>query len=399
MKIPITKPFFDENEKKAILEPLESGWVVQGPKVAEFENRVKDFTGAKFAKATSSCTTALHLALIACNVSCGDGVILPSFTYIATANAVEYVKAKPVFVDIDLRTYTIDINQIEKTITEKTKAIIPVQLFGLCADMDVILKLAKKYSLKVIEDAACGTGAFYKRKHAGTIGDVGCLSFHPRKSITTGEGGMVLTNSEDIAERVEMMRNHGAFVSDLQRHRKAGYLLPEYNILGYNYRMTDLQGAIGIEQMKKLKKIMERKRTLVNEYNRKLRDVKFLKIPYVPPYYIHGYQSYVCLFCPEELPLKEGKVNWKKLDLFRQQRNKLMDELEKRGIATRQGTHAVHSLGYYREKYRFSTTDFPNSWIADRLSLALPLYPQMTDTEQDYVIEQIKEIGSKLCVV
>ncbi|MBA7489527.1 GDP-perosamine synthase [subsurface metagenome] len=396
MKIPITKPFFDENEKKAILEPLESGWVVQGPKVAEFENKIKEFTGAKFAKATSSCTTALHLALIACNVSCGDDVILPSFTYIATANAVEYVKAKPVFVDIDLRTYTIDINQVERLITEKTKAIIPVQLFGLSADMNVVLKLAERYNLRVIEDAACAMGAFYRGKHAGTMGNAGCLSFHPRKSITTGEGGMVLTNNQEIAQKVESIRNHGASVSDLQRHKRAGYLLPEYNILGFNYRMTDFQGAIGVEQIKKLKKILVQKRVLAQRYDEQLEDLEWLMTPYIPPKQIHGYQSYVCLLKPDNFT---EKIDLATLSSLHQKRNDLMGRLEEKGIATRQGTHAVHTLGYYKSKYGVRDRDFPKSLIADNLSIALPLYPQMTDTEQEYVIEQIKEIGTRLCLV
>ena len=193
-------------KKKAILETLESGWIMQGPKVQEFERVVGEYVGGKFAKATSSGTTALHLALIACGIGRGDEVILPPFTCVASVNPVEYVGAKPVFVDINLKTFNIDVSKIEEAITENTKAIMPVHLFGLCADMDPILRLAKKCDLKIIEDAALALGAFYKGKHAGTFGDAGCFSFHPRKMITTGEGGMTITNHMETAEMVEVLR-------------------------------------------------------------------------------------------------------------------------------------------------------------------------------------------------
>jgi perosamine synthetase len=191
MRIPITKPFFGEEERKAILEPLESGWIVQGPKVAQFENLFAEFTGVPYAIATTSCTTALHLSLIAMGIGPGDEVILPSFTFVATANAIEYTGATPVFCDIDLNTFNIDVKEVPKKVTEKTKAIIPVHLFGLSADMKPILKIAEQHGLRVIEDAACGLGSYYDGRHVGTFGDSGCFSFHPRKAITTGEGGMI----------------------------------------------------------------------------------------------------------------------------------------------------------------------------------------------------------------
>jgi dTDP-4-amino-4,6-dideoxygalactose transaminase len=381
MRIPIARPYFDDREKRALAAVLDSGWIVQGPKVAEFEKSVCAYSGARYAKATTSCTTALHLALVACGVGPGDEVIMPSFTYIATANAVEYVGAKPVFVDIDLKTFNIDASQIRARISKKTKAIMPVHLFGLCADMGPILRLAKERGLKIIEDAACALGGWYKSRHAGTIGDCGCLSFHPRKSITTGEGGMLLTNSREIADKVEGLRNHGAEVSDLARHKKGGHLLPEFNMLGFNYRMTEFQAAIGIEQMNKFPRILEAKMGLAGFYNDNLPD--FLTPPAVPDGYSHGYQAYVCLFrSKKQSSLKKQN----------EERNSMMSALEKEGISTRQGTHAVHALGYYKRKYGIAGTDLPNSLKAEYLSIALPLYMGMSRAEQEHIIGRIKEI-------
>ncbi len=260
MKIPITKPYFDNAENEAVRQVLESGWLVQGPRVAEFEDLFKDFVGAKHALATTSCTTALQLALLAAGIRPNDEVLLPSFTFIATANAVEYIGAKPTLIDIDLETFTIAPGKLEEylnsrsqTSNSKPRCIIPVSLFGLCADMEAINKIATKHGILVIEDAACGLGAEREGHHAGTEAMAGVFSFHPRKSITTGEGGILVTNDGNIAEKVRQLRDHGASKSDLERHLKeGGSLLPEYNILGFNYRMTDLQGAVGLIQLGKL---------------------------------------------------------------------------------------------------------------------------------------------------
>lgn len=391
MKIPITKPWFDKKETEAVQKPLKTGWVVQGPNVEEFEKRIAQFTKAKYTRATTSCTTALHLALLSVGIKPGDEVILPSFTYIATANVIEYVGAKPVFVDIDLNTFNIDPEKIKQKITKKTKAIIPVHLFGLCADMRPILKIARQHKLKVIEDAACAIGGFYFKKHAGTIGDAGCLSFHPRKSITTGEGGMVLTNSQKIANAITCLRDHGASKSDLQRHKKAGYLLPNFNILGYNYRTTDIQAAIGIEQVKKLPQILKTKKILAKKFYSALKKIPWLRPPIVPKNHIHGHQAFVCLFWPYSPFDKNGKLDLKKLSSLYQKRNKLMDRLEKNDIAARPGTHAVHNTNYYRKKYNITLSEYPNSLIADRLSIALPFYPQMNNKEFNYLITNLKK--------
>ncbi|MEW6096956.1 MAG: DegT/DnrJ/EryC1/StrS family aminotransferase [bacterium] len=375
MKIPITKPYFTEDEEKAVIEVLRSGWVCQGAKVAEFETQFADWTQAKYAIATSSCTTALHLTLIACGIGAGNEVIVPSFTFVATANAVEYQQAKPVFVDISLKSFNLDVEKIEEKITRKTKAIIPVHLFGLSAEMGPILELATKYNLKVIEDAACGIGTKYKGKPVGTFGDAGCFSFHPRKSVTTGEGGMITTDDSGIAEKVKMLRDHGASVSDIERHKKGEFTLPEYNLVGYNYRMTDIQGALGIAQMKKLELILERRRELAQRYNEALKDISWISLPWEMTGYHHTYQSYVLLINDDAPVLRDD----------------LALRLINKGISVRQGTHAVHTLGYYRQKYNIEPADFPASLKAHNQSLTLPLYFNMSAEEQNYVIDALKE--------
>jgi len=383
-RIPITKPFFDKAEHEAVLKPLESGWVVQGPYVRLFEEKFSAFTGARFAVASSSCTTALHIAVAALGVKPGDEVIVPAFTWVSTPNVVEYMGAKPVFCDVDLRTFNIDAGQVEVLVTPRTVGIIPVHLFGLCADLDPILALARTHRLWVVEDAACALGARYRGRHAGTFGEMGCFSFHPRKSITTGEGGMITTSREDLDRAARSLRDHGASRSDLARHEgNDAFLLSDYECLGFNYRMTDIQGALGSSQMDRAEWILAQRARRARLYDDMLADIEWLETPRVPEGYVHGYQAYVCLFRPEAPALAN-------VARLHRRRNELMRRLEARGIATRQGTHAPVTLGYYAEKYRLRPERFPGACLADRLSLALPLYPQMTDAEQEEVCRSLK---------
>lgn len=391
MNIPITKTIFGDEEKEAIVKPLETGWVVQGPNVAKFQNMFADFTGSKYAHAASNCTTALHLGLEAMGITKGDKVIVPSFTYVASANAVEYTGAEVVFCDIDLKTFNIDETKLEEMIKNDNsiKAIMPVNLFGLCANMPYIMELAKKYNLKVIEDSACGFDGWIGDKHSGTFGDCGCFSFHPRKSICTGEGGMLITDDEDIANKVSQLKDHGASKSDLQRHKeKGGSLLPDFTMRGYNYRMTDMQGALGVCQMDRKEYIMNGRREVASKYDEVLKDISQLVSPYIPENYKHGYQSYVCIFTDGE---DISNLTKEQIDRINIKRNIFMEKLEEMTIATRQGTHAVHTLGYYKNKNNFKDEDFLMSYAADRLSIALPLYAGMTNEEFDYVISNIKE--------
>ena len=288
----ISLPSMDEEEWEALKAPIESGWITQGPKVKEFETMFAKRHNVKHALAVSNCTTALHLALIACGVKEGDEVIVPAFTWVATANAVMYCNATPVFIDIDPLTFNIDVTQIKNKITSKTIAIIPVHLFGLCADIDYIK--ANFPDLKIVEDAACAAGSALQGRPSGSMGDIGCFSFHPRKSITTGEGGMLTTNSDVIAENLNKLRNHGASISEEQRHHgPKPYILAAFDIVGYNYRMTDLQGALGIVQLKKLDRFIDERQKWADYYSGHLKDISWLRTPQVTAGYKHGWQSYV----------------------------------------------------------------------------------------------------------
>lgn len=384
MKIPITKPYFGPEESQAIQKPLESGWVVQGPCVQAFEEAFAAYTDAPYAVATSNCTSALHIAVAIMNLKPGDEVIVPAFTWVSTANVVEYMGAKPVFCDIDLETYNIDAGQIEALITPRTVGILPVHLFGLCADMKPIQEIAQRHGLWIVEDAACALGALIDGQHAGTFGQAGCFSFHPRKSISTGEGGMLITTESWIDPKARILREHGADRTDLSRHHSAyGFLLPEFHELGFNYRMTDLQGAVGVEQMKRVDWILEQRSRIADRYHDALQKIEWLRLPTVPAHHQHGYQSFVVLYAPESPSL--ANVDW-----LHHQRNEFMQALDEQGIMSRQGTHAVTMTGYYREKYGLEAGSFPNAWLADRLSLALPLYPQMTLEEHQYVCDHIQ---------
>ena len=255
--------FAHEPEIESVLKPLRTGWLVQGPKVREFEQAWSAFTGAEHSIAVTSCTTALHLSLAALGFGPGDEAIVPAFTWISTANVVEHLGGRVVFADIDLTTFNIDPGCIEALITPRTKAILPVHLFGLAADMDAINAIAQRHGLWVVEDAACGFGATLGGRHVGTLGHTGCFSFHPRKAITTGEGGMITTNDAQLAERLRCLRDHGAAISDLQRHMgPRPYLLADHREAGYNQRMTDMQAALGAAQMQRADAIVSERRDL-----------------------------------------------------------------------------------------------------------------------------------------
>tara|TARA_B110000037_G_scaffold88402_1_gene104764 strand:+ start:1701 stop:2897 length:1197 start_codon:yes stop_codon:yes gene_type:complete len=389
--IPITKAILGDEEKAEIIKPLETGWIVQGPHVAKFQELFCEFTKSKHAHATTSCTTALHLGLEAMGIKTGDKVIVPSFTWVSSANAVEYTGAEVIFCDINLKTFNIDETKLQNLIEndKSIKAIMPVNLFGLCANMPFIMDLSKKFNLKVIEDSACGFDSWIGNKHSGTFGDCGCFSFHPRKSITTGEGGMLITDDENIANKVSQLKDHGANKSDLKRHKQKGsFFLPDFTLKGFNYRMTDIQGALGVCQMNKKDYIMNGRRKIAKKYNESLSNLSQLITPYVPKGYKHGYQNYTCIFTDGE---NISNLNKEQIDRINTKRNIFMEKLEQMTIATRQGTHAIHTLGYYKDKNNFKDEDFLMSYAADKLSISLPLYADMSDDEFDYVVSNIKD--------
>ena len=367
LKIPLLRPYFDSEEIEEIKKVLDSGWVTQGPKVKEFEDKITEYLGVKYAIAVTNCTSALHLALLSIDVKEKDEVLVADYTFPATGHVVLYCGAKPVFVDVDLKTYNINSELIKEKITDKTKAIIPVHTFGQPAEMDAIMEITEDYNLKVIEDAACALGAKYKNKYAGTIGDIGCFSFHARKGVTTGEGGMVVTNNKNLAEKIRKLSVFG-MTSAWDREKSDRFFIPEFTELGYNYKMSDITAAVGAAQLRKIDKIIERKRALAKYWDEKLQEIESIASPYVSENVKHIYQSYIALV--------DKRIN----------RNKLIEILMKKGIQTQIGTYASHIQPVYN-----SNQKCPNSLNIFNRSLALPMYYMLEEEDIDMAAALIKK--------
>ncbi len=370
--INLTEPSFDEAEIELVRACLASKWVTQGPMTERFEQLVGESCGARHTLATTSCTAALHLATMALNLGPGDEVIVPAFTWVTSAYSAEYVGAKAVFADIDPRTFNIDPKSLEAAITPRTKAVIAVHLFGLSAPMDEVIAIATKHGLAVIEDAACAIGTSYRGRPVGAIGDIGCFSFHPRKVVTTGEGGAVTTQNDAIAKAVRSLRNHGASgLPDATVEPHGPWSMAVFNRLGFNLRLSDIQAAVGIAQMAKLSRLLADRRARAGKYFEALKGVNDLALPSDDPG--HTYQSFV-------VRLYEGG---------RRRRNGVMAEMAKQGISTRPGTHAVHRLGYFRDKYGCAPEAFPNASAAEDLTVTLPILPSMCDAAQERVVRAL----------
>jgi len=374
MTMQLTFPDFDQAEIDSVARCLASGWVTQGPMTAEFERVFRERHDAKHALATTSCTAALHLAALALQLGPGDEVIVPAFTWVTSAYCVEYVGAKVVFVDVDAGTFNIDVRKLAQAITPRTRAIVAVHLFGLAAEMDTILSLAKRHDIAVIEDAACATGTTYNGKPVGTLGDVGCFSFHPRKVVTTGEGGMVTTERDDLAASVASFRNHGATgLPSVEIEPHGPWTMATFDCVGHNLRLSDIQAAVGVVQMKKLDRLLTERRSRALRYSELLASVNDVALPTGSRSDGHSFQSYVI----------------RVLDGGRSRRNQVMAHMMRKGIASRPGTHAVPRLGYYHRQDEYRASAYPVAAECEDTTITLPIFPRMIDAEQDQVVEAI----------
>ena len=368
--IPIMRPWLDEQEAAAVNEVLASGWVAQGPRVAAFEASAARALGAGHAVATTSCTTALHLALHALGVGRGDEVVVPSLSFIATTNAPRYVGARPVFADVDLETQNLTAETVERAIGPGTRAVIVVHQAGMPADIDAIEAVCKPRGVAVIEDAACAIGSTYRGRPIGA-GNLVALSFHPRKLITTGEGGMLLTADAALAQRLRRLREHGMAVSAHERHASRTVVVEAYEELGFNYRMTDLQAAVGLVQLSKLDEMVAERRRLAERYREALEDVGGLFVPADPPYGTTNYQSYVVRL-DDTLPVERDAV---------------MQELLDEGVATRRGIMAAHLEPACAG---LATPKLPVTEALTRRTLILPLFHGMDQGQLGRVADALR---------
>ena len=373
MKVPVAKPYLSNEEAQAAYETILTNWVTQGPKVQEFEENFAAYVGSKYAVAVSNCTTALHLALIVAGIGEGDEVICPSMSYIATANCIKYVNATPVFAEVKRETYNIDPIDIRKKITSKTKAIIAVHQIGLPFEIDEVKAICKEHNLTLIEDAACAAGSAYKGNKIGSHSDLVCFSFHPRKVITTGDGGMITTSNEEFAQRLKRLRQHGMSVNDRVRHLSDKVIVEDHLEVGYNYRMTDIQAAVGIHQLARLDEIIEGRRIIAEQYLQAFQDIPFIELPSEGENNFTNWQSF-SIYIKSNSPIS---------------RNELMQNLLDLGIATRRGVMTAHRETAYA--YLRESVELPISEDAADNSIIIPLYVPMKQEEVDYVIAEFKK--------
>jgi dTDP-4-amino-4,6-dideoxygalactose transaminase len=369
--IPIARPALDAADAEAATRAILSGWVSQGPEVASFEREFASHVGAPYACAVSSCTAALHLALLALGVGCGDEVITVSHSYIATANAVRYCGARPVFVDIDPLTFNMDPTKLASAVTARTKAILCVHQMGMPCDLDSILPIARAHNLPVVEDAACAIGSEIRldgkwQSIGRPSGDIACFSFHPRKVITTGDGGMLTTADPDWNQLFRLLRQHAMSMSDVVRHSSPQVTFESYAAVGYNYRMTDIQAAVGRNQLRRLPDLLARRRELAHKYHAWLAQIADVSVPHQPDWARSNWQSY-CVRLP-------GGANQRAVMQF------MLDN----GVATRRGIMCAHLESAYSDlDLRFP---LPESEAAQRNCILFPLYADMTDPEQRRVV-------------
>jgi len=371
-QVPFARPEFGDDEARAVAEVLRSGWASQGPAVARFEELFAQMAGTRHAVAVSSCTTALHLALILAGVEPGDEVICPSYSFIATANAALYIGAIPIFADIEPDTWNIDPQDALRRISPRTKAIVPVHQVGLAADLDRLAPLPP--GVTIVEDAACAIGSTYRGRPVGSHGHIACFSFHPRKTLSTGEGGMITTDDTETADRARRLRSHGASVSAWSRNASNGVVFEEYRELGFNYRMSDIQAAIGVAQVPKVPRLLALRRAAADRYDAAFRGLRELQVPARPAYADHAFQSYGIRLTSE----------------CRRDRDSVLRALVERGISCRRGIPPIHLEPLYRD--RFGPISLPVTEEVASRSLFIPLYASLSESDQARVVDAVREI-------
>ncbi len=378
MEIPFHKPYIDENDINGVVAAIKSGWLTMGPKTIEFENRFKQAVGANHAVAVNSCTAAMHLALKVIGLRSGDEVIIPAMTFTATGEVVRYFNAVPVIVDVDRETHNILPAEIERHVTKKTKAIIPVHFGGQPADMDTILKIAKKHKLKVIEDAAHCFPSFYYNKPVGILGDITAFSFYATKTIACGEGGMATTENEKYANDMRVQRLHGISHDAWKRYSKEGSWYYEVIDAGYKYNMTDLQAALGLSQLNKAEKMWYLRSEIARRYSEAFAGSSFIRPHMIQPEYQSSWHLYVI-----KLEIEKLKIG----------RNEFIEELARRNIKTSVHFIPLYRHPYYKKNYPVQRREMKNSeWLYERI-ISLPIYPGMNDAEITYVIDNVTEIA------
>ena len=379
IKVSIASPIIEDEEINAVIEVMKSGMIAQGPKVIEFEEKFAEYVGAKYGIATNSGTSALHVALLAAGIGEGDEVITTPFTFAATGNSVLYTGAKPVFVDINPETFTIDPTKIEEAITEKTKAIMPVQLYGQSADMDAIMEIAKKHDLIVIEDAAHSFPSPTPLGYGGAIGDAGVFSFYVTKTITTAEGGMVCTRNPELAKRMTTMRMHGMDRTTWDRYTspRASW---EYDIVapGYKFNLPDVLAALGCCQLDRAQLFYEQRKKVAMKYNEAFSKLDFIQLP--PDGQGNSWHLYLMRIIPEKLTIS---------------REEFAKKMQAAGLGISVHFIPIFHFTYWKELYPdFTAQNFPNAERQYNQTISIPLYPDMTEEQADYVIKTVIEIGN-----